>query len=317
MMMNVLISIIVPVYNGADYIAESLSSVLTQLDGEVEVIVVNDGSMDTTLAVISSLFANYVNKGHLVIFNQENQGVSAARNLGIEKARGRYIGFLDADDFVFPNYFKSIKEGIASGADIIEFGLQTFKTASSQDARQTYYSCNQFNYQQTSVVIDRIFGSARWYPWNRVFKSSLFKDIRFPVGVRFCEDLMTIPFLYEKSKSVFGINMPLYGYRVNPQGATLNVKPDYVTKLQNFYDTIPRDGLVRHDYLRMAAAYSIFSCNAKNGSVFNLNEKLLADFRHLRYQASTYRNLSSRRILMFLYPNLFRLSRAAKKLLRG
>ncbi len=99
-----MISVIIPVYNGAKFIKDAIESVLAQTYRDYEIIVVNDGSTDNTEEVLRP----YIEKGVVRYFYQENQGVSAARNKGIKEARGEYIAFLDADDVWLPEFLMSI-----------------------------------------------------------------------------------------------------------------------------------------------------------------------------------------------------------------
>src|SRR5687768_8604160 len=89
-----LVSVIIPVYNGANYIAETIDSVLHQPVRDLEIIVVDDGSTDHLKEVLEQFIA----KNQIVYISQVNQGVSIARNHGYRKSRGQYIAFLDADD---------------------------------------------------------------------------------------------------------------------------------------------------------------------------------------------------------------------------
>ena len=91
------ISIIVPVYNGEKYFAECIQSILDQSFTDIEVIVINDGSTDGSLPLIKG---SAQNDSRVVVINQKNKGVSAARNAGLSKARGDYIMFVDADDYI-------------------------------------------------------------------------------------------------------------------------------------------------------------------------------------------------------------------------
>ncbi|MDR7210066.1 glycosyltransferase family 2 protein [Flavobacterium piscis] len=96
-------SVIIPLYNKADHIENTLKSVLNQTFTDYEVIVVNDGSTDKSEAVILEF-----NDKRIQLYNQKNQGVSVARNLGIEKSTGKLIAFLDADDYWFPNHLEEL-----------------------------------------------------------------------------------------------------------------------------------------------------------------------------------------------------------------
>lgn len=103
---NVSISVIVPVYNAAQYLPRCLDSVMEQ-SGNFEVIVVNDGSTDNSLDIMRKYAEKYSN---IHIVNQENKGVSAARNTGLNQAENKYITFVDADDWLEPNAFELVEK---------------------------------------------------------------------------------------------------------------------------------------------------------------------------------------------------------------
>lgn len=99
----VFFSVVIPLYNKANYIESTLKSVLDQTFTDYEIIVINDGSTDESEAVVRQF-----NDKRIQIFHQKNQGVSVARNLGIEKSTGKLIAFLDADDYWFPNHLQEL-----------------------------------------------------------------------------------------------------------------------------------------------------------------------------------------------------------------
>jgi glycosyltransferase involved in cell wall biosynthesis len=121
------VSVIIPVYNGEKYIAQTLESVLAQTYQDFEIIVVDDGSIDGSADVIRNYTAKY--SGKIRYFHQENRGIAAARNAGIKESRGAYIAFLDQDDLWLPdklqkqiNYFDNNKDAGLVYAHSIEFG---------------------------------------------------------------------------------------------------------------------------------------------------------------------------------------------------
>ena len=97
------ISIIVPVYNTEKYLSKCLNSLIKQTYKDIEIIVVNDGSKDKSLEIAKKI-AKQDNR--IKVFNKENGGLSSARNFGIEKASGEYIGFVDSDDYIKENMFE-------------------------------------------------------------------------------------------------------------------------------------------------------------------------------------------------------------------
>ena len=109
------VSIIVPVYNAAAFLEGCLESILNQSLTNIEVLVVNDGSTDDTLSIINKFAAA---DDRVVLINGTNQGVSAARNKGLDVARGEYIGFVDADDWIEEKmYDRLYAAAINAGAD--------------------------------------------------------------------------------------------------------------------------------------------------------------------------------------------------------
>ena len=114
---NILISIIIPVYNVEKYIEKCLDS-LADLDIENEIILINDGSTDKSLEKIEKYRESNPEK-KILLFTQKNQGQAAARNKGIKNAKGRYISFIDSDDFVdIEKYNRFIKITIENNLDL-------------------------------------------------------------------------------------------------------------------------------------------------------------------------------------------------------
>ena len=97
-------SVIIPLYNKANFVKKTIESILSQTYENFEIVIVNDGSTDNSMAVVSE-----ITDPRIRLFTKENGGVSAARNFGIEKAQYEYITFLDADDLWFPDYLETIK----------------------------------------------------------------------------------------------------------------------------------------------------------------------------------------------------------------
>lgn len=123
-------SIIIPVYNVEDYISECLLSVLNQSEKDFEVIVVNDGSKDKSIDIAK--------KYPVKIINQENQGLSEARNTGVKHAKGEYILFLDSDDYWEKDLLKNLKKELKDKPDIIRFQIQ-----------ETYSNDKVIKYEET------------------------------------------------------------------------------------------------------------------------------------------------------------------------
>jgi glycosyltransferase involved in cell wall biosynthesis len=112
-----LVSIIIPLYNAEKYIAEAITSAKTQTWPNIEIIVIDDGSTDNSLAVAKTFEGE-----NIKIFNQENRGASAARNKGLSESKGEYIQFLDADDFISPGKIKEQVKLLPDGSNYLSAG---------------------------------------------------------------------------------------------------------------------------------------------------------------------------------------------------
>lgn len=115
------VSIIVPVYNVEKYLKRCLDSLVNQTLKDIEIICVNDGSTDGSLAILNEYVRN---DDRIVVINQENSGQSVARNRGIDVAKGEYIGFVDSDDWVCEDYFERLhNSAIQNNAEIAVGGI--------------------------------------------------------------------------------------------------------------------------------------------------------------------------------------------------
>ena len=126
------ISVIIPVYNVEDYLEECIDSVLGQRDVDLEILLVDDGSTDSSGAICDE----YAEKNHkFKVVHQSNRGVSVARNIGIELAQGDWVWFVDSDDIIIPNFIIDNIE-VMNSSDYILFDFCTFRgNITSESAR--------------------------------------------------------------------------------------------------------------------------------------------------------------------------------------
>lgn len=208
-------SIIVPVYKAEHVLSECIDSVLNQTFTDFELILVDDGTPDSS----GEICDEYAKKDTRVrVIHKENGGVSSARNAGIEASCGKYIIFLDSDDFIDKSYFDVVNEAVASGADLVSFGEFNYLHRENGEIEVT----------KSDMNVDAMFdgdGAAEWEnfivssffasPCNKVFLSSVIKDnqIRFKEGVVCFEDYMFSLEYAKHVKSVKSISTPIYYYR--------------------------------------------------------------------------------------------------------
>lgn len=210
------ISVIIPVYNVEKYLAECLTSVVNQTFKDIEIICVNDGSTDNSPMILEE-FAQ--KDSRIKIINQENQGLSAARNTGIEVATGEYITFVDSDDYVSTDLYADIQKYLP--AELICFNAKIFPMSEKYRALQNYIQCK---FDGELPVEEKLILKTNVHVWNKVFRTSIIKEnnIRFPKGLYF-EDF---PFVCEYMLSINSVKFvsekEYYFYRQQPNSIMNN-----------------------------------------------------------------------------------------------
>lgn len=183
------VSIIVPVYNVENYLAKCLDSLVKQTLENIEVLVVNDGSKDDSQKIIEQYAQQYPEK--IKPFFKENGGLSDARNFGIDRATGDFIGFVDSDDYVTETMFEEMvnlaekhqsKMVICNIQKVDQHGNVTQKLTQIPNMPEKIDLENNFS----------VFSDLSYFACNKLFKKELFDQKRFKKGVHF-EDIQLIP----------------------------------------------------------------------------------------------------------------------------
>lgn len=214
--MNPLISIIVPTYNVEKYIRTCIESILAQTYRNVEIIIVNDGSTDQSLAVISDLICSHHN---VKVINQKNQGLSVARNTGIDVATGKYITFVDADDKIMPDFVSSLYQiAEKTGADIVRGSFRDFNGNIPKNW------VPDFNVPTNcgTIVLDQFLSSnISFVVWSSIYRLDFINNnhIRFTPGI-LLEDGDFTTRAYMLAKLVATSSESNYAYRIR-QGSIL------------------------------------------------------------------------------------------------
>lgn len=223
--MSILVSVVIPVYNVESYLDECIESVILQSYNNIEIILVDDGSTDTS--------GNKCDKwakqdSRIKVIHQANIGLSGARNSGIKISKGRYITFVDSDDTVNIDYINILINSILeSSSDISICGLNRFF-----DGEDSIFN-NEDSKGSTEVVtlssdeaIERIFyqkdisNSA----FGKMYPRSFFEAVEFPIG-KLYEDLATVYKLFLQTDNVSMVKDSYYNYRIR-QGSIMTRKFD-------------------------------------------------------------------------------------------
>lgn len=209
-----LVSIIVPVYNVEKYLEKCMLSLLNQTYKNIEILAVDDGSTDGSLDILKEF---QLKDPRLIVFSQKNGGQASARNLGLEKASGDYIMFVDSDDYVKSNFVSSPLNLM----QISESQLVIF------DVMFIGGKHNEYRSSGTGIT------SASSMPVNKLYKKECWDDIRFPTGYWF-EDLGTIPIVVSNAKKIAKLNEANYLYVRNREDSQSNT-----IQVDKILDTIP------------------------------------------------------------------------------
>lgn len=213
--MELLISVIIPAYNIEKYIGRCLDSLLKQTYKNLEIIVVDDGSTDDTAKIIDEYTYSYDN---IKVIHKANSGVSATRNTGIDIAKGDYIGFVDGDDTVDDDMFEIlIRNAINYDADISHCGYRMVFPSRTD----YYYNTGDIVIQYNHEGLKDLLKADRVEPGlcNKIYKSSLFEDIRLNEKIRYNEDLLANFYLFKKAKKSVFYDKCLYNYMIRKGSA--------------------------------------------------------------------------------------------------
>lgn len=233
-MKNVLVSVIVAVYNVELYLRECTESIINQSYSNLEIILVDDGSTDNS----SKLCDEYekIDK-RIVALHKKNGGLSSARNAGIDIARGQYICFVDGDDWLEPCYIECFIDKASPGSIVCcGYNLQYKRKTISNIPTQIELNFNNF--------IDRLFSSALDvytnnglefignYAWNKIYPRDFFKSIRYPEGLNF-EDIYISIDILKLSKSIKIIPFANYNYRMRDNSIVhIKSKTNYLDNIK-------------------------------------------------------------------------------------
>lgn len=221
-------SIIVPVYNVEKYIDRCLDSIVNQTLDDYEVIIINDGSTDSSKNKISKYLSNEKFK----YYEQKNMGISITRNKGIDLANGSYILFLDSDDYLFYRALEIIDESLEGNLDILKFQYKRVYIDKEEEVNDNFEVVDSGK----NILLRLINNQCDFEtPWMYVYNAKFFKENNFRYEENIChEDFALTPYILSKAKKMKVIKDVLYNYvQVN---GSITRNEDYKKIYKNVYD---------------------------------------------------------------------------------
>ena len=218
--MRELISVIVPVFNAADYLPDCLKSITGQTYRDLEIILVDDGSRDSSGRICDEYAAS---DDRIVVIHKKNGGVSSARNAGLSRASGTCIGFVDADDFAEPDMFRRLHEAIED-ADLAACGFVEYPLGNTD--------VSKINGKRQAVTTETVMTAGLLYQrdgyatslWNKLFRKKICckngKPIPFREDLYFGEDEVWLAEVLQNCGKAVFIPVPLYHWMPRAESAT-------------------------------------------------------------------------------------------------
>ena len=234
-----LISVIVPVYNLENYIKRCLKSIQNQTYRNIEIIVVDDGSIDDSWNVINRIAKE---DNRVIPIHKENGGVSSARMLGLANANGEWIGFVDGDDEIEEDMYEVLmNNAFEYDADISHCG---YKMIFNDGRITSFYDTKVKKIQDnTTGVIDLLEGDLiEPGLWNKLYKKSLFEDIELDTNIKINEDLLLNYYLFKNSQLSIFEDLTKYCYIIRDNSASRSKLNDY-----KIYDPIRVKEVILND----------------------------------------------------------------------
>lgn len=237
------LSIIIPVYAVEETLKPCVESILQQSFHDLEVLLIDNGSPDKCPALCDDLAAN---DPRVKVIHQANRGLSAARNAGLDIAKGTYITFIDSDDFIGKDTYKDLMEELNRHPeyDLIEYPVVCFY---GHKTKQSLLAFESMAYRDLARYWFETKAYRHAYAWNKIYRRELFNQLRFPTNTAF-EDIHILPAVLKQCKIVATSNKGTYYYRYNPKGITSTATGEELTDLLNAHvQILSMPGIQQHD----------------------------------------------------------------------
>lgn len=279
-MKNDLISIIIPVYKVEKYLEKCIESVLKQTYTNLQIILVDDGSPDNC----GKICDEYAKKdSRIEVIHKANGGLSDARNVGISKAKGRYIGFVDSDDYIKEDMYEILLNlikkydadvSICNLYDVID-GNECIRN--KENGIREYSRIDILK----EILLDKNIQS---YAWNKLYKKELFDEIKYPIGKKY-EDIGTTFYLFEKCNKIVVTSEPEYYYLKRADSLVNNVTEstilDYTEIIIQRYLYIKQNIKELRKYNNYYLAKTLITAHNDIENLENISEEMQQRYKKL------------------------------------
>ena len=210
------VSVIVPVYNASTYLEQCLDSLVRQTLSDIEVIIINDGSTDTSRDIVMRYIKQYP---HIYYVERDNKGISYTRNQGMKLARGKYIMFLDSDDYLHEQACEKMYQAIeATSSDVVVCDYEEFSNSTKKEWKIPTFNPTILK-EEPRLLFD-----VNSSPWNKIYRRHFLmeNEILFPEGLKYEDAYFVLKVLCLASK-ISKLDESLLYYRVHPGSETTSM----------------------------------------------------------------------------------------------
>lgn len=299
-----LISIIAPVYNVEKYLQRCIDSIINQDYKNIEIIIVDDGSTDGSSDVIK---LNAKNDSRIKVIHQENQGVSSARNAGLDVAAGDYIMFVDADDTIDAEACKECVDALEGNEDIVYFSTRRVNELGEGSVIEGSADGTIEKLRSNKQVIEYYLGGDNLRIIACVLKRSRLGDLRFDTSMRIHEDAVFAFQFLTGAESAVVINKPMYSYISRPGSAMKSFRSSDIADVRRHCEVVKRfmlehyPELIDQAYARLLPTMFNLLTVAKSVSDHAATIDARKDIRHALSKApSDYKMLKSHKFKYLL-----------------
>ena len=316
-MKQVKISIIVPIYNVEHYLRSCIESIISQSYSDWELLLIDDGSPDRSGEICDEYAKN---DDRIRVFHKKNGGVSSARNLGLDKAQGEWVTFIDADDYILPDFIKGLYKPISNGkrVDFVHGGCCNVKNGEIVSVNQSYQNYIGDN---PGYVFQKFRGLtvSKLFSLENVNCGADGRPLRFDEKMKIAEDMaFTMDYLLTVKRYAF-VEEKGYCYRIDNMSSATKAKRNvhYETELHSFrhlydstmlyinkYNIDEEDSMLRLQQRGNQMAETIFSLYSSNYRKKDRVLHLQNDFSKIEQAMLCYANLHPiKKSLMSFYIN--------------
>lgn len=279
-MKNDLISIIIPVYKVEKYLEKCIESVLKQTYTNLQIILVDDGSPDNC----GKICDEYAKKdSRIEVIHKANGGLSDARNVGISKAKGRYIGFVDSDDYIKEDMYEILLNLIKKyDADVSICNLYDVIDG-NECIRNKENGIREYSRLDIlkEVLLDKNIQS---YAWNKLYEKELFDEIKYPIRKKY-EDIGTTFYLFEKCNKIVVTSEPEYYYLKRADSLVNNITEstilDYTEIIIQRYLYIKQNIKELRKYNNYYLAKTLITAHNDIENLENISEEMQQRYKKL------------------------------------